>query len=141
MLRYTAVVTTVLATLLVSPVLQECSAADLPSDRVVAMYFHRTERCPTCKKMGSYAEETVTKRFAKQVSDKSVTFHFVDFQDKKNSKLTNAYKITGPALIVVRVRGNKVAEYKNLKDIWAKVSDKEAFCEYVEDSITAYAGK
>ena len=29
------------------------SAAQPPADRVVVMYFHRTERCPTCRKMGS----------------------------------------------------------------------------------------
>jgi hypothetical protein len=39
-------------------------AADAPKDRVVAMYFHRTQRCPTCLKMGSYAEEAVKTAFA-----------------------------------------------------------------------------
>ena len=35
--------------------------ATTPADRVVVMYFHRTQRCPTCLRMGSYSEEAVVK--------------------------------------------------------------------------------
>ncbi len=112
-------------------------AADRPADRVVAMYFHRTERCPTCLKMGSYAEEAIKQGFAKQVKDGSVEFHYVDFQDKKNATISKAYKITGPALIVAKVKENKVKSYKNLKDIWTKVREKPEFITYVRENIQA----
>ena len=120
---------------------QATEAADPPKNRVVAMYFHRTQRCPTCKKMGAYAEEMAKKRFGKELKAKSVELKFIDFQDQKNIKFTKAYKITGPTLIVARVKDNKVAEYKNLKEIWTKVSDKDAFCKYVQDNIVAYREK
>ena len=110
-------------------------AADRPADRVVAMYFHRTQRCPTCKKMGSYTEEAMKKAFAKQLKAGTVEFHYVDFQDKKNAAVAKAYKITGPALIVAKVKSNKVKEYKNLKDIWTKVRKKEDFTAYVVKNV------
>ena len=44
-------------------------AADAPADRVVAMYFHRTQRCPTCQKMGSFSDEAVKTGFADQIKD------------------------------------------------------------------------
>jgi len=141
MLRRTAIFITALATFVTLNAVQQSSAADPPKDRVVAMYFHRTERCPTCKKMGSLTEEIVKKQFAEPVKAKTVEFHYVDYQNKKNAKLTKAYKITGPALIVVRVNDGKVAEYQNLKDIWTKISDKKAFTKYVEGNITAYCKK
>ena len=109
-----------------------------PADRVVAMYFHRTQRCPTCLKMGSYSEEAVKKGLPKQVKEGSVEFHYVDFQDKKNAALTKGYKISGPALVVAKVRENKVKEYKNLKDIWTKVREKPAFIKYVRENVEAY---
>jgi hypothetical protein len=113
------------------------SAADAPADRVVAMYFHRTIRCPTCLRMGSYTEEAVKTKFADQLKDGKVEFHFVDFQDKKNEELTKGYKITGPALVVAKVEDNKVKEYKNLKDIWTKNTDKAEFMKYVQENILA----
>jgi hypothetical protein len=112
--------------------------AAAPADRVVVMYFHRTQRCPTCLRMGSYSEEAVVKGFAKQIKDGKVEFHYVDFQDEKNAKLTNGYKVGGPTLIVAQVVGNKVKEYKNLTEIWAKNGDKDVFLKYVRDNITAY---
>ena len=72
--------------------------------------------------MGSYSEEAVKKGFAKQVKEGSVEFHYVDFQDKKNAALTKGYKVSGPALIVAKVKENKVKEFKDLKDIWTQGS-------------------
>ena len=112
--------------------------AAAPADRVVVMYFHRTQRCPTCLRMGSYSEEAVVKGFAKQIKDGTVEFHYIDFQDEKNAALTKGYKVGGPTLIVAQVVGNKVKEYKNLTEMWAKNRDKDVFLKYVRDNVTAY---
>ncbi len=113
-------------------------AADPPADRVVAMYFHRTQRCPTCLKMGSYSEEAVKSGFPEQLAGGTVAFYYVDFQDKKNAALKKGYGISGPALVVAKIADNKVAEFANLEEIWAKVGDKAAFIEYVQQGVAAY---
>jgi thiol-disulfide isomerase/thioredoxin len=114
-------------------------AAAAPADRVVVMYFHRTQRCPTCLRMGTYSEESVTEKFAEAMKKGKVEFHYVDFQDKKNEALTKGYKVSGPTLIVAKVKDNKIKEFKNLKDIWAKNSDPKQFHQYVQENVTAYA--
>ena len=134
----TAVVAFGVVALLASMLSQAVLAADASTDRVVAMYFHRTQRCPTCLKMGSYSEEAVKSGFAQQVKDGKVEFRYIDFQDGKNAALTKGYKVGGPTLIVARVAGGKVAEYKNLTEIWTKVRDKGAFIEYVQSNVKNY---
>lgn len=109
-----------------------------PKDRVVTLYFHRTERCPTCLKMGSYTEKAINTAFAKQRQQGTVEFHYIDFQDKKNAALAKGYKISGPALVVIKVRDNRVKEYMNLKDIWTKVREKPQFVKYVRENVEAY---
>ncbi|MFZ1935572.1 MAG: nitrophenyl compound nitroreductase subunit ArsF family protein [Thermoguttaceae bacterium] len=109
-----------------------------PADRVVVMYFHRTQRCPTCRRMGSYSEEAVVDGFAKQIKRGAVQFYYVDFQDERNEALTNAYQVGGPTLIVAQVVGNKVKHYRNLTEIWAKNGDKDEFLKYVRDNVAAY---
>jgi hypothetical protein len=116
-------------------------AADAPKDRVVAMYFHRTERCPTCQKMGSYSEEAVKTAFAEETKKGQVAFHFIDFEDTKNARYTKAYNISGPALIVAKIADNKVASYKDLDEIWTKVRDKAAFVQYVQENVKAGLAK
>lgn len=127
---------TVVSSILLSA--QAGLAADAPADRVAVMYFHRTQRCPTCLKMGSFAEEAVTGRFGKELADGVVEFHYIDFQDKKNAALAKAYGVAGPSLIVAKVANNKVAKHKNLKEIWEHVRDKEAFLEYVQRNVEEY---
>lgn len=112
--------------------------AKAPANRVVVMYFHRTQRCPTCLKMGSYSEEAVKEGFAKQIKEGLVEFHYIDFQDEKNEAFAKGYKITGPALVVVKVVDGKVKEYKNLKDIWTKVAEKPDFIKYVRENVEGY---
>jgi hypothetical protein len=124
--------------LLASMFPQVVAAAEPPADRVVVMYFHRTQRCPTCLRMGSYSEEAVQTGFAQPIKDGKVEFHYIDFQDVQNATLTNGYKVAGPTLIVARVAGGKVAEYKNLTEIWAKSRDKTAFIDYVQTNIKDY---
>jgi hypothetical protein len=118
--------------------IKAAAPARTPADRVVVMYFHRTQRCPTCLKMGSYSEEAVKAAFAPQIKSGKVEFHYIDFQDKKNEALTKGYKVSGPTLIVAKVVKNKVADHKSLAEIWTKVRDKAAFVEYVQDSVTDY---
>ena len=116
----------------------KAEASTTPADRVVVMYFHRTQRCPTCLRMGSYSEEAVVKGFAKEIKCGTVEFHYIDFQDEKNAALTKGYKVGGPTLVVAQVVGNKVKEYKNLTEIWTKNRDKDVFLKYVRDNVAAY---
>jgi thiol-disulfide isomerase/thioredoxin len=109
-----------------------------PADRVVVMYFHRTKRCPTCLRMGTYTEASVKDTFADQLKEGKVEFHYVDFQDKKNEALTKGFKVGGPTLIVAKVENNKVKEFKNLTEIWSKNSNEKEFFEYVQENVTAY---
>ena len=117
---------------------QPVLSAAPPSDRIVVMYFHRVPGCPACQKMNAYSEETVKSAFAKDFKEGKVEFHAIDFEDPKNAALTQGYKVTSPTLIVAKVAGNKVADYKNLTEIWAKVGDKKAFLDYVQAGIKDY---
>ena len=112
--------------------------ADANKDRVVVMYFHRTQRCPTCLKMGAYTEEAVKTGFAREIKQGKVAFHYIDFQDEKNAAYTKAYGITGPTLIVAKASGAKVSEYKNLEEMWTKVREKPDFVEYVQTGVRSY---
>lgn len=124
-----------LSIVVVSSLADAVEAADARADRVVVMYFHRTQRCPTCLKMGGYTKEAVTKGFAQEIADGMVEFHFIDFQDKKNAALTKGYQVAGPTLIVAKLVDNKVAQQKDLKEIWSKAADKEELVRYVREAV------
>lgn len=121
-----------------SPSVATEKPAVAPPHQVVACYFHRTQRCPTCKKISAYIEESVQTGFAKQIKEGSVRMTMVDFQDPKNQKFTQAYNITGPTLVIMDLREGKVKAWKAAPKVWSLVGQKEAFVKYVQDEVQNY---
>ncbi len=106
--------------------------------RVVVMYFHRTERCDTCKTISEYTEEAVKDGFAEEMKQATVSLHMIDFQDAKNARYTKAYKLDGPTLIIAEARDGKAAQWKKMPEVWSLVFEKPKFLEYVRDGVNDY---
>ncbi len=109
-----------------------------PEHQVVAIYFHRTQRCPTCKRIGAMAEEAVVKGFEKEAKTRVVEFHFVDFQDKKNAKLAKRYGIESPTLVLVNVFEGETVCSTSMPKVWQLVGKPDEFRAYVQDGVVRY---
>jgi hypothetical protein len=62
----------------------------------------------------------------------------IDFQDSKNKEQVDAYKITGPTLILLDVRDGKVKDWKRAPKVWSLVSKKDDFFKYVQEEMNGY---
>ena len=109
-----------------------------PSHQVIACYFHRTVRCPTCKRISAYIDESVNTGFAAQVKEGSVKMLMIDFQDAKNQKYTQAYQIAGPTLVLMDVHDGKVTSWKPAPKVWSLVGNKDEFFRYVQGEVKSY---
>jgi hypothetical protein len=116
----------------------EKSPPSSPSHQVIACYFHRTVRCDTCKKISAYIDEAVKTGFAAQVKEGEVKMVMVDFQDEKNKRLTQAYKIAGPTLVIMDVRDGQTTEWKTAPKVWSLVGKKDDFFKYVQTEMQNY---
>lgn len=114
------------------------AASGGPSHQVIACYFHRTQRCPTCQKISAYIEESIKAGFAEQLKEKSVRMVMMDFQDPKNRKYTEAYEIDGPTLVLMDVRDGKIVSWKAAPKVWSLVGRKDDFFRYVQREIQDY---
>lgn len=112
--------------------------AAVPAHRVLACYFHRTIRCDTCKKIGAYIEESIKTGMPQQMKDRTVSVQMIDYQDVKNQKYTNYYKITGPTLVILDVQDGKVKQWKTAPRVWSLVGNKDAFVKYVQGEVRGY---
>ncbi len=109
-----------------------------PAHQVVALYFHRTQRCATCKRIGALTEEAIVKGFAKEMKTKVVAFRLVDFQAQKNAELTGQFKIKGPTLVLTNAFDGEVLRSTSLPKVWQLVGKPEAFHACVRDGIATY---
>jgi len=108
--------------------------------RVIAYYFHGTQRCATCRKLEAYSHEAITLGFAPQLRDGSLEWRVVNTDEPENQHFVNDYKLYTRSLVIVRMQQGRQADWKNLEKIWDLVDDKSEFLEYVQREIGAYMG-
>jgi hypothetical protein len=109
-----------------------------PSHQVIACYFHRTVRCPTCRRISAYITEAVQTGYKDEVKAGSVKMVMIDFQDEKNQKYTQAYQIAGPTLVLMDVHEGKVTSWKPAPKVWSLVGNKDEFLKYVQGEVQSY---
>jgi hypothetical protein len=112
--------------------------AEQPKHWVAVMYFHRTQRCPTCQRISAYIEEAVKTAFAREMKQEAVRLYLIDYQDKRNAKHTKCYKITRPTLILANVEDGRVTAWKPMPKVWSLVGKKDEFSKYVQDGVRGY---
>jgi hypothetical protein len=109
-----------------------------PSHQVIACYFHRTARCPTCCRISDYIEEAIGTGFKAEVKAGSVKVLMMDFQNAKNQKYAEAYRIAGPTLVLMDVHDGKVTSWKPAPKVWSLVGKKGDFLSYVQSEVRSY---
>jgi hypothetical protein len=111
------------------------AAAASPARRVVACYFHRTVRCPTCQKVGRSVEAAVRTGFAAELVDGRLEWRMMDFQDPQNASLVSAFGVTGPTFIIMDVQDNRVVGWKPAPKAWSLLGDQAALSRYVQAEV------
>lgn len=113
-------------------------ADKVPPHQVVAIYFHRTVRCPTCKRIGTLAEEAVKKSFSEEMKAGRVEFRYVDFQSAKNADITKAYKIGDPTLVLQSIVDGNVVKWSPLPKVWSLAAKPVELQAYVQQGVSSY---
>ncbi len=109
--------------------------ANSPARQVVATYFHRTQRCPTCQKVGSELERVIQGRFAAELQDGRLAWRQIDFQAPENASYVSAFQITGPVFLMLVVEDNRIVAWKPAPKTWSLLGDPDSFSRYVEAEI------
>jgi hypothetical protein len=102
---------------------------------LVVYYFHGNTRCPTCQSIEAQAKETVEKDFAAQLGSGEMTWKILNYEDSAVAPLAKKFEIQMPVVVLARMNGEKVEDWKRLDKVWALVGDKTAFTKYVHDEI------
>jgi hypothetical protein len=89
------------------PVFAQSTASKQAGDAgIEAYYFHNTRRCMTCNKV-----EEVTKESLKALYGDKITLKSLVFEDQKNKKIVEKYKVEGQSLFLVK--GDKKIDITN----------------------------
>jgi len=111
------------------------AANDPQSIQLIVYYFHGDMRCPTCHKLEKYAKEALDTYFADEIASKKIIWKVINVDRTENSHFIQDYKLVTKSVVLSEVADGKEAGWKNLDQIWQRVSDKDGYLEYIRESV------
>jgi hypothetical protein len=104
-------------------------------DGLMVYYFHSNTRCPTCQSIESQSHETVQADFASQMKSGEMVWKILNYEESAVAPLAKKFEIQMPVVVLAKMKGGQIADWKRLDQVWALVSDKVAFAKYVREEI------
>jgi hypothetical protein len=117
------------------------SPAETANDGLVVYYFHSNARCPTCRAIESQAQETVQTHFASQLDDGELVWKILNYETPSVKPLASKFEIQNPVVVLAKMKGGEIEDWKRLDEVWALVGDKPAFTKYVQGEIERMLAK
>lgn len=107
-------------------------------DKIVLLYFHRTQRCASCNNAEQYARDTLNTYFPDDVKSGLLSIQSIDYQ--QDTEMAKRYNVNVQGLKLVEYRGGQET-VKDVSEIWAYVRDKNAYMNYLHDALNKELGR
>ena len=110
-----------------------------PQHKVVAYYFHNTQRCMTCLKIERLAEEALREQFAAAFEKGELEWRVVNMEEPPNEHFVQDYLLVTSSLVLVDLHDGAQRDWITMDEVWQFVRDDEdAFKQYVTDQAREY---
>ena len=116
-------------------------AASKEGRRVVAFYFHTTQRCVTCRMIETFTLEAIETGFSDDLEDRRLVWLPVNVQEPHHEHFIQDYQLTSKAVVLVEMVGEEQTRWKNLDQVWFLVRDKKAFQAYIQKETRDFLGE
>jgi hypothetical protein len=114
--------------------------APAAADRVIAYYFHGSQRCKTCLTIEAYAAEAIRTGFADALSDGTLEWKVVNIEEPANEHFVEDYQISTRTVVLVEMKDGKQVRWSTLDRVWDLVDDQPAFMTYIQEETKGYLG-
>jgi hypothetical protein len=106
--------------------------ADAGPDRVIAYYFHGTQRCHTCLTIEAYTGAAIQAGFGDELASGRLEWRVVNIDEPENEHFVRDFGLTTRSVVLVEIRDGKPAAWRNLDQVWELVSYEQEFTEYIQ---------
>ena len=114
--------------------------SEAADDGLVVYYFHGNTRCATCQAIESQSHETVQADYAGQLNRGEVTWKVLNYEQPAGTPLAGKFKVQMPVVVLAKMQGGQVQEWKRLDKVWGLVDDKPALAAYLRGEIRQMLG-
>src|SRR5512136_321063 len=104
------------------------------ADRVDVVYFHRTQRCYSCRYMETAANYTVQTYFKDELASGKLTFQVFNVEDEANAGIVKKYQASYLSLYINTVKDG-TDHIELVADLYPLIGNDEAFAETLKNKI------
>jgi hypothetical protein len=105
---------------------------------LVVYYFHSNARCPTCLAVESGTKATLDADFAPQMARGEIVMKMLNYEKASGEVLASKFKVGSPVVVLVKMKDDKITEWKTLGKVMALAGDRAAFSAYVREGIQSF---
>lgn len=116
---------------------REATGVQLPH-KVIAYYFHATDRCESCRKIEAFTDEAIRKGFADELKNGILEWRRVNVDEPENEHFNEDYELYTRAVVLSDVRHGKEVRWKNLENVWDLLDDKVRFVKYIRTEASSF---
>lgn len=118
---------------------QMAASAPVPQHKVVAYYFHNTQRCVTCLKIEEWSEAALRNAFPEAFADGEMEWRAVNMEEPQNEHFVDEYDLAFSTLVLVDFHEGVERAWAKMDDVWELVhEDQVPFDKYVVDQAREY---
>ncbi len=108
--------------------------------KLVAYYFHATQRCVTCMAIESYSKEALQAKYGDALRKGIIEWRVVDVEQPKNRHFAQDYRLYTSSLVLVKFNNGKQGQWRTLDKTWDLVRKKGEFIQYVQSNVATLLG-
>jgi len=75
------------------------------------------------------------------LNNKTLFWKVINVEDELNRHFIKDFELHTKSVVLVKIRGGKQVEWKNLDRVWSLFDDKNAFLTYVNGELSAFLEK
>lgn len=113
-------------------------APEKASHTVIAYYFHRTFRCPSCLAIEALSLQALQSAFAQALQDGTLQWLVVNMDEPGGKEFVKDFNLVTSSLVIADVQNGKQVRWKKLERVWQLKGNRDAFVKYVQDEAAGY---
>ena len=113
-----------------------CRITPFRTDRGLLLPQERT--LSDVRERRGITREAVEAGFSEQLKDGRLEWRVVNYEETGNEHFATDYKLAGPCMVLVRMRGDTSVEWRSLPEVWALVEDRPALARLVQRNVQEF---
>ncbi len=123
---------------------EESNAADTAktpdenSPTVIAYYFHRTMRCPTCLAIEANTARVIEENYPQHIADGTLMWMPFNLDEPGGEEFEKEFDVSVSTLVLAKTEDGNHTEYKKLEKVWDFIGDPVKFDSYVQKEVKLF---